>query len=101
MDDFGFKFTGFISAPFDGIYTFYLVSEDGSRLYIGDQLVVDNDGLHHAAEKSGQAALKSGKHAISVMYFEAKFGEERLEVYYSVRGAGKQLIPANMLYRRQ
>ena len=47
---YGIKFTGFVKVPAEGLYTFYTKSDDGSRLYLGDRLVVDNDGLHGAAE---------------------------------------------------
>ena len=34
-DYFGFRYTGYIQVPVDGIYTFYTTSDDGSRLYVG------------------------------------------------------------------
>ena len=43
---FALRFTGYISVPSDGTYTFYLGSDDGSHLYINDNLIVDNDGAH-------------------------------------------------------
>ncbi|RYF66625.1 MAG: hypothetical protein EOO39_22705, partial [Cytophagaceae bacterium] len=43
-DQFSFNFKGYINVPTDGIYTFYTSSDDGSRLYIGTTMVVDNDG---------------------------------------------------------
>ena len=67
---FSFNFTGFINVPADGQYTFYTTSDDGSNLYIDNVLVVNNDGLHGATEKSGTIGLKAGKHAISVGYFQ-------------------------------
>jgi hypothetical protein len=63
-DYFAFKYTGYVDAPTDGLYTFYANSDDGSRLYIGSTLVVNNDGLHAMRELSGSIGLKAGKHAL-------------------------------------
>ncbi len=56
-EEYAFVFDGWIRIPLDGVYTFYLSSDDGSRLYIGDQLTVDNDGLHGEIEKSKDLPL--------------------------------------------
>ncbi|MCH8274782.1 MAG: chitobiase/beta-hexosaminidase C-terminal domain-containing protein [Armatimonadetes bacterium] len=97
-DDFAVKFSGYIDVPADGIYTFYTLSDDGSRLFIGSTLVVDNDGLHAALEARGQIALKKGKHAITVTFFE-RGGAERLAVSYAGPGIEKRVIPASSLFR--
>jgi cytochrome c peroxidase len=97
-DNFGFAFKGFINLPTDGTYTFYTNSDDGSKLYIGNTEVVNNDGLHGNVQQSGQIGLKAGKHAVSVDFFE-KTGGEVLEVRFQGPGINKQLIPNNALYR--
>ncbi len=45
------RFTGEIQIDQAGKYTFFTSSDDGSRLYIDNQLVVDNDGVHVMVEK--------------------------------------------------
>jgi glucose/arabinose dehydrogenase len=97
-DQFAFKYTGFINIATDGTYTFYTSSDDGSRLYIGNSLVVDNDGLHGTAEKSGTINLKAGLHAITVTFFE-QGGSEVLSVSYAGPSITKQIIPASVLFR--
>src|SRR5439155_9492018 len=42
----GFRFSGLLTIASDGDYTFFVASDDGSRLFIDDLLVVDNDGHH-------------------------------------------------------
>ncbi len=93
---FAFQFNGFIRVPETGLYTFYVSSDDGSRLYIGDQLVVDNDGLHGPAEEMGQIILERGLHPIRVDFFQASGGEE-LRVSYSGPGINKQTVPSAVL----
>jgi hypothetical protein len=97
-DNFGFRFTGFVDVPYDGNYTFYTNSDDGSRLYIGNTLVVDNDGLHALQERAGMIGLKAGKHALTVLFFE-RAGSESLSVGWTGPGIGKQLVPVGRLYR--
>jgi cytochrome c551/c552 len=48
---FGLRITGFINIPRDGSYTFYTDSDDGSRLFIGDKLLVENDTIHGPTER--------------------------------------------------
>ena len=74
IDDYGLEFTGYINIREDGIYTFSTSSDDGSRVLINDQLVVDNDGIHGMITKSGKVALRKGKHAILVQFFQGNYG---------------------------
>lgn len=95
-DHVGLRFRGYVEAPKDGIYTFYTTSDDGSRLRIGRALVVDNDGTHPAVEAFGAIALRKGKHALTVEWFEAG-GEESLEVHWEGPGFSKRSIPPDAL----
>ena len=94
--DYGYavRYTGYVTVPTDGQYTFYTASDDGSRLYIGSQLVVDNDGLHEEQEASGTIGLKAGTHAVTVVYFQ-NGGGQTLDLRYEGPGLGKQAIPAS------
>ncbi len=94
---YSFNFSGYIKVPSDGQYTFYTTSDDGSKLYIDNVLVVNNDGLHSATEKSGTIGLQAGLHYISVGYFQ-EGGGNTLSVNYSGSGITKQVIPASALY---
>ena len=96
-DHFGFEYTGFIKVPGTGVYAFYTESDDGSRLYIGDKLVVNNDGLHGMGEKKGLIPLEAGLHLIRVLFFE-KDGSEGLKVSYEGPGVKKQEIPESALF---
>ena len=95
---FAFRFRGYVRAPSDGVYRFFVRSDDGSRLWIGDRLVVDNDGLHGPREESGVVALAAGLHPITVAMFE-QGGGFVLEVAYSGPGLARQPIPPGALFR--
>jgi len=90
-DYFGFVFSGYIKIPEDGTYTFYTTSDDGSSLYIDDNKIVDNDGLHGSNEESGTVCLDSGYHKIDVQYFE-KTGGNLLSVEYAGPNFSKTTI---------
>jgi hypothetical protein len=94
----GIKYTGYIEVPADGVYIFSTRSDDGSRLYIGDRLVVDNDGLHPVIEKRGFISLKAGKHPIKVTFFQGP-GDIELKVFYEGPGLKRQEVPASALFR--
>lgn len=95
---FGLEYTGFIRIPETDVYEFSTESDDGSGLYIGDSLVVDNDGLHGAQERKGAIALAAGLHPIRVVYFN-KTGGLSLKVSYASKKIKKQPIPSSMLFR--
>ncbi|MCB1233858.1 MAG: PQQ-dependent sugar dehydrogenase [Verrucomicrobiae bacterium] len=99
-DAFAFRFRGNIEIPAGGGYTFYLNSDDGSRLWIDGALVVENDGLHAEVESSGQVTLSAGLHSIEVGFFEF-YGEEILDVSVSGPGLAKRALPAAWLFHRE
>lgn len=95
-DYFGIKFWGYINIATSGTYTFYTSSDDGSMLYIDGSLVVNNDGVHTAQEKSGTKSLTAGLHFIEVQYFERKSGGS-LIAKYAGPSISKQTIPNGIL----
>src|SRR5207248_7321251 len=60
----------------EGLYTFHLSSDDGSKMWINGRLVVDNDGLHAPMAKSGKVQLPRGKTPVTVAVFNAGGGFE-------------------------
>ena len=93
---FALKITGLVRVPRDGMYSFSTSSDDGSALYIGDQQVVNNDGIHGDEEISGEIALKAGLHPITVLMFQGR-GGEALGVQMEGPNIAKGPIPADWL----
>jgi len=85
-------FTGFIEVPADGIYTFHLTSDDGSRLFIGERMVVDNDGRHGTREERGQVILEAGHHPLRVEYFQV-WGFQDLQLEYQGPDFDRRPVP--------
>ena len=95
-DAFGLVFTGAIYVSTSGEYTFYSKSDDGSRLYLGDKLIVNNDGDHGAREKKGTISLSAGSYPIVVTYYDVG-GTDHLSVSWSGPGLKKQAIAGPLL----
>jgi cytochrome c len=93
---FGFRFTGLINVPVAGEYKFYTISDDSSRLWIGDKMVVDNAGDHPPQERSGTIQLSAGAHPITVTFYNNGAGYE-LRVLWQAPGKPRQEVPANVL----
>jgi len=70
LEWFAIEYTGRFWIEKPALYGFALTSDDGSRLFIDDQPIVDNDGLHAPVTKSGIIELTGGIHSIRVQYFQ-------------------------------
>lgn len=90
----GLIIKGYFNAPEDDIYTFALLSDDGSTLVIDGDQVVDNDGPHGPKEIVGQKALAKGYHPMEVRYFDQNGGQLKLKV----SGSNGEEIPFTNLY---
>lgn len=90
-DNFAMLYSGYIDIPMTGEYNFYTNSDAGSKLYIDNVLVVDNDGDHDVQEQVGSICLKEGFHTLKVEYFE-KTGDESLDVFFEGPGLSKRLL---------
>jgi hypothetical protein len=96
-DNYCLDFNGYINVPEDDVYTFYSASDDGSRIWIGEELVTDNDGIHGPINKYGQIALKKGLHPIHIQFFEREW-DAILDVSYRIAGGEKKEISSGMLF---
>lgn len=94
---FGFDYTGYIKIPADGLYTFYMKTNDGGKLYLAEQILIDNDGLHPAIERSKSIGLKAGYYPIAAGYFQ-EGGSNMLQVSWKGPGFEKEEIPKAMLF---
>ncbi len=96
-ENFGVQYNGYINIPKNGVYTFFTNSDDGSSLYVDDQMIVSNDGQHAPEERSGTIELTAGFHKIRVWFFQGG-GGMALDASIEGPGVAKQVIPVDMLY---
>jgi hexosaminidase len=97
-DHFGLKISGYIKVPHTGVYTFTLSSNDGSRLTIGDENVVTNDGIHGYQDMVGQIALEKGLHPLRIDYFEFE-GWQGINLTLAGPDLPEQTVPAEWFFR--
>ena len=67
---FSVRWIGEIEIPATDTYTFTTRSNDGSRIYMDDQLVVNDWGTHSARDTSGMLHLEAGAYPIVVEYMQ-------------------------------
>ncbi len=94
---FAIKYSTYLKIDKSGEYKFYITSDDGSKLYVNGDMIVDNDGGHGAIQRSGTKKLESGMAHLEVEYFN-EGGGWWLDTFYKGPGVPKQIIPADKLY---
>jgi len=96
-EKYGLLFTGYIRLDKQVMYEFFTTSDDGSQLFIDDELIVNNDGNHGMEEKSGKALLAMGYHKIKIIYFDSG-GGNGLRVQFRTEGGEKKELASEMLW---
>ena len=96
-NEFALEFKGFLRIPTDGEWTFTTNSNDGSRLWLGDVMLVENDGVHFSQDESRTIRLAAGTYPLRVGYFQLNSGKV-LSVRWSGPGVKDQPIPAEALF---
>ena len=72
-------------------FTFRLISDDGSLLYVDGHLIIDNDGGHPPAVKLATIPLAAGEHLLNVEYYQGP--RDRIALQLFVIGSdGKQKL---------
>ncbi len=90
-NEFGVVFTGKLEAPQEGVYRFYLSSDDGARILIDGKQVAEYDGIHPSGDiKEGTAKLAKGSHEYRLEYFQAG---GNIDLYAAWKGPTFELTP--------
>jgi len=95
-EDFCLKLETFVTIEQSGDYTFFITSDDGSKLTIDGKLLIDNDGIHGMDEKSERISLSKGKHALVLEYLQGKAGAG-LSFEYVGPGMSRRKLPVSAL----
>jgi alpha-N-arabinofuranosidase len=96
-ENFGLSYIGYIKIQTNGIYDFFVTSDDGSKLYVDNKEIVTNDGLHAPIEKQGSVLMGEGMHEIKVLFIQGGGGKS-LDVNIEGPGLNRQSIPENILF---
>ncbi len=96
-ENFAIDYQGFINIEKEGVYTFYLSSDDGSKMYLGDDLAIDHDGLHGSTVKNASFALSPGLHSFRICFFE-KTGGNALELKWKTGNSTPVAVPKDAFF---
>jgi hypothetical protein len=97
-DNFSVRWSGQVLAPAAGTYTFTTLSDDGVRLYVNGQLLVDNWTNHAAVQNSGTIALAANqKYDIRLDYYE-RGGGATMRLSWAYPGQTTQVVPQSKLF---
>jgi hypothetical protein len=94
--NFACEYHAYIKAPEKAVYYFSTTSDDGSKLFIDNKLVVNNDGLHTADRVNGYIPLEAGFHDFKLRYIAAS-PKNSLEVGVLSKGM-KETTVDELLY---
>ncbi|OGU44991.1 MAG: hypothetical protein A2000_12245 [Ignavibacteria bacterium GWB2_36_8] len=96
-NNFGLTYEGYIKIDKEGLYEFYLTSDDGSKLSVDNKEIVLNDGLHAMVEKSGSLFLSEGYHNINISFFQ-RGGGSGLNLKMKAPGGEKEEVKDGIFF---
>ena len=96
--NFSIRWTGEQRAPVTGRYSFYTVSDDGVRMWIGNQLLIDNWTDHGATTNTSVGvSLQAGqRYSVTLQYYE-RYGDAVIELLWAYPGQGTQVACSHRL----
>ncbi len=75
-DEYAIRFSGKLEVEKSGQYLFFLYSDDGSKLYLDDELLISNDFNHGMDEEArGLVELSAGTHDLTLNYYNNTWGK--------------------------
>lgn len=99
--NFGLVFEGFLEIKEEGYYVFILDSDDGSKLWIGNKLLIDFDGLHGSGDPHTYLVpMQKGFHPVKVEMFQKEGGMEIFLGYVTpgMREPRPMQVPHDVMY---
>lgn len=98
VDTFSARWTGQVQPKYSQTYTFYTMSDDGIRLWVNNQQLVNNWTDHGPTENSGTISLTAGtKYDIKMEFYE-NGGGAVAKLSWSSSSQAKEIIPQSQLY---
>ena len=98
VDTFSARWIGRVEAPSTGTFTFYTQSDDGVRLWVNGQRIINNWTNHGTTENSGTIALTAGqRYDIQMDYYE-NTGSATARLLWSGPSVAKAVVPSSRLF---
>src|SRR5258706_7654978 len=97
-DTFSTRWTGQVQAKYSQIYTFSTVADDGVRLWVNGQLIINDWNRHPTQIERGNIALQAGaKYTIKLEYFNA-YGGSLAQLWWNSTTQRGEIVPQAYLY---
>ncbi|MBK1825773.1 sulfatase-like hydrolase/transferase [Haloferula rosea] len=94
----GLLYTGYISIPTTGTWTFSVQSDSGAFLRIHDIMVLDDDFKHDGSVTTGTVLLEAGMHPYRIYYRNRSGVTPQLDITWSGPGTTAEELPASALF---
>jgi S1-C subfamily serine protease len=91
-DYYALALEGYLEIPETGVWTVAVASDDGSRVFVDGELLINNDGLHPTQWGAGRDRWQKGLHTLRIEFFEG-IGDAELRLVLSQDGSAELLEP--------
>ncbi len=96
---FGARWSAMLQAPDTSTYTLHVLANDGVRLWVDGNLLIDDWKNQPAVERSASVELKKGQfYELSMEYFQATAAQPAVRLMWSHDGMAKDVVPAEVLH---
>jgi len=96
---FGVRWTGFVRPRYTETYTFTTHSDDGVKLWVNGQLLIDNWTIHGDAPNSQKISLTADQLvSIQIEYYENGEGPATMVLQWQSASQALEVIPQSQLY---
>jgi hypothetical protein len=99
LASFGLVLEGLLDVPTDDWFRLIVESDDGSRVQLHGETVIDNDGAHPAQEAGAVLRAARGLHPVRIEYFELS-GDSALRLWIEHPNGQRTEVTAPTLRHR-
>jgi hypothetical protein len=97
-ENFSVRWTGMVMPKYTEKYSFTTISDDGIRVTVDGQKLIDNWTGHGPVPNSGEVQLKANKMVpITVEFFQGG-GGWTLQLFWQSQSQNKEIVPTSALY---
>ena len=95
---FAVRWTGKIQPLYSGTYTFYILADNGRRVWVNNQLIIDKWNNDTGVTYSGTISLEAGqKYDVKVEYYELS-GNANIKLEWESTEQVREIVPKSQLY---
>jgi hypothetical protein len=96
--DFSVKWTGQVQPRYSEQYLFLTYSDDGVRVWVNGQLLIDDWTVHPGTWDSNWITLQAGHlYKIEIDYFQAA-GGANMQLWWQSQSQAREIVPPSQLY---